>query len=64
MWDYYRKTLPRMQGFIALVTVGLYVVLRQRWIMAAMFFVMMQVGAVVGAWWGHRLRKRLHPQLH
>ncbi|MEP6652046.1 MAG: hypothetical protein ABJA82_01730 [Myxococcales bacterium] len=53
-----------MQGFIALVTVGLYVVLRQRWIMAAMFFVMMQVGAVVGAWWGHRLRKRLHPQLH
>lgn len=63
MWDYYRRTLPRLQAFIALITVGLYFFLAHRWAMAAVFFVMMQVGAVVGAWWGHRLRRRLHPQL-
>ena len=62
MWDYYRKTLPRIQLFIALITVGLYFVLAHRWSMAAAFFVMMQVGAVVGAWWGNRLRERLHPR--
>jgi uncharacterized membrane protein YfcA len=62
MWDHYKKTLVRMQVFIVLTTCALYFALSHRWIMAAVFFAMMQVGAVVGAWWGDRLRRRLRPQ--
>ncbi len=64
MWDHYRKTLVRMQMFIALTTGALYFGLSRRWVMAAVFFAMMQVGAVIGAWWGDRLRRRLRPQFY
>ena len=62
MWDHYRKTFTKMQIFIALATAGIFFGLGHRWGMASVFFAMMQVGAVVGAWWGNRLRRRLNPQ--
>jgi uncharacterized membrane protein YfcA len=64
MWDHYRKTLVRMQIFIAGASAALYYALGRRWIVALTFFAMMQVGAVVGAWWGDRLRRKLRPQFY
>jgi len=62
MWEHYRKTLARMQMFILLASTALYYVLGRRVLVAATFFAMMQVGALVGAWWGDRLRRRLRHQ--
>jgi uncharacterized membrane protein YfcA len=62
MWEYYRKTFARMQTFILLISAALYYALGHRVVMVATFFAMMQVGAVVGAWWGARLRRRMGPQ--
>ena len=61
MWEQYRKTFGSMQVFIAQVTVALYVALGRVWTLAAGFFLMMQVGAVLGAGWAARLKKRLDP---
>lgn len=61
MWEHYRRTFVRMQVFIMLATGGLYYLLGQRLVMAATFFAIMQLGALVGAWWGDRLRRRLRP---
>jgi uncharacterized membrane protein YfcA len=63
MWEYYRKTFARMQMFILLISGALYYALGHRVVMVATFFAMMQVGAVVGAWWGARLRRRMGPQI-
>lgn len=62
MWEHYRKTFGRMQVFILAASMALYYALERRLIVAAMFFAMMQVGALLGAWWGDRLRKRLRHQ--
>lgn len=62
MWEYYRRTFARMQLFILLISAGLYYALGHRAVMVATFFAMMQVGAVVGAWWGARLRRRIGSQ--
>ena len=61
MWEQYKKTFGSMQVFIAVVTVGLFFGLGRQWSMAAGFFLMMQTGAVFGAAWATRLRKRFHP---
>ena len=64
MWEHYKKTRIGMQLFIALASVVIFFVFGRSWAIAAGFFATMQVGAIVGAWWGARLRARLHPQFH
>jgi hypothetical protein len=61
MWEQYKKTFGSMQLFIAVVTVGLFFGLGHQWSLAVGFFLMMQTGAVFGAAWATRLRKRFHP---
>jgi len=61
MWEQYKRTFSSMQVFIAVVTVGLFFGLGRTWTLATGFFVMMQVGAVFGAAWAARLRRRLNP---
>lgn len=61
MLEQYKKTFASMQVFIAMVTAALYFALGRRWTLAAGFFLMMQVGAVFGAAWAARLKKRLNP---
>src|SRR5690242_13200004 len=57
MWEQYRKTLFRIQGLI--IVVSLIVMSRTREPgLAAMIFMTMQVGALVGALWGRRLKER------
>lgn len=62
MWDHYRRTFAKMQIFIWLAAGGVFYALGRRFLVAIVFFAMMQVGAVVGAWWGERLRRRLRVQ--
>ena len=55
--EHYKKTFVGMQVFIALVTAALFILFHRLWIPAATFFVMMQVGALVGALWATRLKR-------
>ena len=58
MWDQYKRTLVGMQLTIAAFTAGAYVMTYRSLASAALFFVVMQVGAVFGAYWGARLKSR------
>jgi hypothetical protein len=58
MWDQYRKTVRGMQTMILLVCIGLYLATHVIAV-AAVFFVAMQVSAVLGAMWAYRLRRKI-----
>jgi hypothetical protein len=58
MWEQYKKTFLGMQMVMWLITGG--VVLRtHRLFVAAVFLVVMQLSAIVGAMWGARLKNKL-----
>lgn len=57
MWKQYRKTLVSMQLVICAVTGGVFV-WRPLWDLAALFFVTMQIAALLGASWGQRLQNK------
>jgi hypothetical protein len=61
MWEQYKKTFGSMQAFIVLVAIALYFGLGRSVVTASGFFLMMQVGAVFGAMWAARLRRRSNP---
>jgi uncharacterized membrane protein YfcA len=61
MWEQYRKTFSSMQTFIALFSVAVFFLLGRSWSLAAGFFVVMQAGALFGAMWGARLKRRVNP---
>ena len=56
MWAQYRKTFWPMQAIIHLVTLGVYFGLDHLIARAAAFWVIMQIGAVIGAMWAVRLK--------
>ena len=55
-FEQYKKTFARMQVLIALVTIGVMVFVGVHWTQAAMFFLVMQGAAVVGAVWAARIK--------
>jgi len=59
MWTLYRSTFVRIQAVIAMVTFVALVATDYRVPAAAVFFAVMQIGAVLGAMWGMRLRGNL-----
>lgn len=59
MWDHYKKTFKSMQAAIALATIVIYFGLHRLPAVTAAFFLMMQLGAVAGAAWGQRLRRKV-----
>ena len=59
MWNHYRKTFKSMQVTIAVFVAAVYVFFGRRWEAAAVFFVVMQAGALVGAVWAARLKARI-----
>jgi hypothetical protein len=59
MWDQYKKTFLGMQVVILMVTAGMYLMLSREVALVATFFITLQVAAVLGAYWGDRLRKRV-----
>ena len=60
MWEHYRKTFMGMQIVIALVTIGVYLLLGQL-AQAAVFFLVMQISAVMGAVWAARIKAMRSP---
>ena len=58
MFERYRRTFLGTQVLIAAVTAAIFLKL-QVWQTAAVFFVMMQLGAVVGALWASQLKRRI-----
>ncbi|MEO8904822.1 MAG: hypothetical protein ABI488_20555 [Polyangiaceae bacterium] len=60
MWEQYRKTARGIQIVIALVTVAV-LIWSRAWAVGGVFFLAMQVSAVLGAGWAtrlHRLQER------
>jgi uncharacterized membrane protein YfcA len=62
MWEQYRKTAVVMQGFIVAACAAMKYFMRLPWPAVAVMFVVMQLGALLGAWWGARLRRKLTAQ--
>jgi Na+/melibiose symporter-like transporter len=61
MWQQYRKTFTGMQVVITLVTLAVYFGMGRLPALAGLFFLTMQAGAVIGAAWAARLKRRLSP---
>ena len=59
MFEQYKKTFVGVQAVIFLVTVWMYFVCDRHIDAAAVFFVVMQIGGVMGAAWAYRLRNKL-----
>lgn len=59
MLEQYKKTFAGVQLVIGLVTLWAFYTCGKNATAAAAFFVVMQVGAVLGAAWASRLRKKL-----
>ena len=56
MWAQYRKTFWPMQAMILLVALAVYFGLDRLFARAAIFWIVMQVAAVIGAFWAVRLK--------
>ena len=59
MWEQYRKTLIPFQIFILAVTVTVYFVLGRQWATALFVLLVMEVGSLLGAAWGARLKRKI-----
>jgi len=63
MLEQYKKTFIGTQAIIAIVTFFVFFKTHQLWFATLVFFLIMQVGAVLGAMWATRLKRKLRPQL-
>jgi hypothetical protein len=59
MWEQYKRTFGKTQAVIAAVSVGTYFYMGHVAARSALFFVVMQMAAFVGAAWGVRLKKKV-----
>ncbi len=59
MLEQYKRTFIRIQTMILFVSCAVFFAAGHRLPAAAVFFAMMQVGAVAGAMWGARLRRKI-----
>ena len=57
MWEQYKRTFRSMQATMIVVTL-LMASWTRDWKTGAAFYVTMQVGAVLGAIWGHQIKQR------
>jgi hypothetical protein len=62
MWEQYKKTFAKTQAVIVVVTAATYFLMGELAARSAVFFLMMQLGAVAGAAWGVRLRRKVDGQ--
>jgi hypothetical protein len=59
MWEQYKRTFAKTQTVIGMVTAGTYVYMGHLVARSLVFFVVMQIAALVGAMWGVRLKKKV-----
>ena len=57
MWTQYRKTFWPMQAMILVVALVIYFGMDRLFSRAAIFWAIIQIGAVIGAAWAARLKK-------
>lgn len=62
MLEQYKKTFVATQAIILMVTTFLFFHLHRMWLTTGVFFLVMQVGALLGAMWATRLRRKLRAQ--
>lgn len=62
MWAQYKATFARMQLMIALITALVFFGLNRMGSVAAAFFIVMQLGSLVGATWASRLKRKMQPR--
>jgi uncharacterized membrane protein YfcA len=58
MWEQYRKTAAFTQIFVLAVCAAMRYFVNMPWPAVAALFVAMQFGALLGTWWGVRMRGR------
>ena len=63
MLKQYRSTFAKTQMVIALITAATYLGLGQVASRSVIFFLAMQVGAVLGAMWGVRLKHKVDSRI-
>ena len=56
MWEQYRKTVVLMQLFIVAACAAALFLAKFHWLAVLVMFVIMQLGAVMGAWWAASLQ--------
>jgi hypothetical protein len=59
MLEQYKKTFRKTQAVILIATVATYYGLGHVAARSAVFFLMMEIGAVLGAMWGVRLKRKV-----
>jgi uncharacterized membrane protein YfcA len=59
MWQQYKKTFAKTQTVIVVATFATYVWLGHELARSAVFLSMMELGAVAGAMWGARLKRKV-----
>jgi len=59
MWEQYKKTFLRIQSVILIVSCAAFFAADHRLVAAGAFFLVMQIGAVLGAVWAVRLKHRV-----
>ena len=59
MWEQYRKTAPLTQIFVIAVCAAMRYFANMPWAAVAALFVAMQLGALLGTWWGVRMRGKV-----
>ena len=64
MWEHYKNTFVRMQAVVFAATLAVFFAVGRHFFVAATFFLMMQAGSLVGAWWGDRLKRRIGPRFY
>jgi len=62
MLEQYKKTFRAIQLVIAIISVFIFFKTQRLWIPTLVFFAIMQVGAVFGAMWATRLKRKLRAQ--
>jgi len=58
MLEQYKRTFWRMQSMICFATLAVYFGLHRLWALSALFFLVMQMGSVIGASWAARLVRK------
>jgi hypothetical protein len=59
MWVQYRKTLIPTQIVVAIVCLCMLLLFKAPWQGVAAIFAAMQIGAILGARWGMRLKRKI-----
>lgn len=63
-WEQYKKNFSTMQAVIVIATIAIYMYLGREMPRAAVFFSMMELGAILGAVWGVRLKRKVNREIY